>query len=184
MPDQLLAPATRAAAVIATRPVARRAVRTAPVPARDRGPAAGPAAARPAITAGPDITAARPVTTGLPATAGLPVTAPAGAPATVPAAAPAGSPRTARERPWSVARRPRPVAPLPCQSAPELFFAEKPEVLKEAQALCQTCPAREECLAGALKRGEPCGVWGGKLFMFGNIIDSKRPRGRPRRVAA
>jgi WhiB family transcriptional regulator, redox-sensing transcriptional regulator len=120
--------------------------------------------------------------TDAPARGAVPAAGPAAAAA--PAAAPAPRSRMAGERPWSLARRPRPVAPLPCRSAPDLFFAEHPDHLKQAQALCATCPAIQECLAGALERGEPCGVWGGKLFMFGNIIDSKRPRGRPRRVAA
>lgn len=171
MPGQLLAPVTRATTVIATRPGAGRAARTTPPPAGGRVPAAGPAEVAPADASSRPGPAVRPGTAGFRA-----VTA-------APAPAPAAS-RGVRERPWSVARRPRPAAPLPCRSAPDLFFAEKPEHLKQAQELCRICPVREACLAGALERGEPYGVWGGRLFMFGKIIDSKRPRGRPRRVAA
>jgi WhiB family redox-sensing transcriptional regulator len=105
--------------------------------------------------------------------------------AAMPAAgAGAAGTRIAGERPWTAARRPRRVAPLPCQLAPDLFFAESPDDLKQAQELCRACPVRQECLAGALERGEPAGVWGGQMFLYGNIIDKKRPRGRPRRVAA
>jgi WhiB family redox-sensing transcriptional regulator len=100
------------------------------------------------------------------------------------AGAGAAGTRSAGERPWTAARRPRRAVPLPCQSAPDLFFAESPGDLKQAQELCRACPVRQECLAGALERGEPTGVWGGQMFLYGNIIDKKRPRGRPRRVAA
>jgi WhiB family transcriptional regulator, redox-sensing transcriptional regulator len=39
---------------------------------------------------------------------------------------------------------------------------------------------RPACLAGALERGEPWGVWGGELFQHGVITADKRARGRPR----
>jgi WhiB family transcriptional regulator, redox-sensing transcriptional regulator len=87
-------------------------------------------------------------------------------------------------RPWTQARRPRPIATLPCQAAPDLFFAERPEELQRAQALCRACPVRQACLAGALERGEPYGVWGGELFMYGTITNGKRGRGRPRKAVA
>jgi WhiB family redox-sensing transcriptional regulator len=75
---------------------------------------------------------------------------------------------------------------LPCQSDPELFFAEKPQDIGRAKSLCRRCPLRPACLAGALERSEPWGVWGGELFQHGAIIADKRARGRPRtaRVAA
>ena len=38
------------------------------------------------------------------------------------------------------------------------------------------------CLAGALDRAEPWGVWGGEIFDRGVVIARKRPRGRPRKV--
>ena len=44
-----------------------------------------------------------------------------------------------------------------------------------------TCPARHACLAGALDRPEPWGVWGGQLFVQGVVVARKRPRGRPRK---
>ncbi len=75
-------------------------------------------------------------------------------------------------------------AGLPCRSDPELFFAERPEEVAQAKALCHDCPVRANCLAGALQRGEPFGVWGGELLLRGAVIPYKRPRGRPRRTEA
>jgi len=74
---------------------------------------------------------------------------------------------------------------LPCLvNDPDLFFAERPDDLERAKALCVDCPVRAQCLAAALDRGEPWGVWGGEIFDHGVVIARKRPRGRPRKVAA
>ena len=73
-------------------------------------------------------------------------------------------------------------ADLPCTDDPELFFAESPDDVERAKALCRECPARAACLAAALKRREPWGVWGGELFLRGTIVPRKRPRGRPRKT--
>jgi WhiB family transcriptional regulator, redox-sensing transcriptional regulator len=81
-------------------------------------------------------------------------------------------------------RRVATVSDLPCRSDPELFFAESPQDVGLAKALCGLCPVRQACLAGALQRAEPCGVWGGELFLRGAIIPGKRPRGRPPKSAA
>jgi WhiB family redox-sensing transcriptional regulator len=71
---------------------------------------------------------------------------------------------------------------LPCRANDaELFFAESPGDVELAKALCRDCPVRVECLAGALERREPWGVWGGELFLSGAVIPRKRPRGRPRK---
>lgn len=72
---------------------------------------------------------------------------------------------------------------LPCQDHPELFFAEHPQVLAKAQALCAECPVAELCLAGALERREPYGVWGGQILVNGEVVPFKRGRGRPRKSA-
>ena len=72
---------------------------------------------------------------------------------------------------------------LPCATAdPELWFAESPVSVEQAKALCVPCPLRDACLAGALQRREPWGVWGGQLLIGGVVVPFKRPRGRPRKV--
>lgn len=69
---------------------------------------------------------------------------------------------------------------LPCQhGGGDLWFSELPDELEQAKARCQPCPVRASCLAGALERGEPYGVWGGEIFRQGAVIARKRPRGRP-----
>ena len=100
-----------------------------------------------------------------------------------------GLPRTG----GSLPRRPAPPLapapvrrPLPCRGTddPDLWFAESPALLEQAKVLCGECPVRDACLAGALDRGEPWGVWGGEIFERGAVIPRKRPRGRPRKVVA
>jgi WhiB family redox-sensing transcriptional regulator len=71
---------------------------------------------------------------------------------------------------------------LPCRvNDPELWFAETPQDVEFAKALCTACPVRALCLDGAKQRREPWGVWGGELFLQGAVIPRKRPRGRPRK---
>jgi WhiB family redox-sensing transcriptional regulator len=75
---------------------------------------------------------------------------------------------------------PRAGQDLPCRSGDaDLWFAEAPAELERAKALCAPCPIKAGCLAGALRRGEPWGVWGGEIFERGVVIPRKRPRGRP-----
>jgi WhiB family redox-sensing transcriptional regulator len=72
---------------------------------------------------------------------------------------------------------------LPCRREnPELWFAERPADLELAKTFCASCPLQEACLAGALERREPWGVWGGEIFDRGVVIARKRPRGRPRKT--
>ena len=71
---------------------------------------------------------------------------------------------------------------LPCRAEPDLFFAESPVLLALAQALCADCPVQALCLAGALERREPHGVWGGKILVAGEVVEHKRGRGRPRKA--
>jgi|SRR5215469_15067440 len=73
--------------------------------------------------------------------------------------------------------------PLPCrrQNA-QLWFSDLPAELQLAKAYCQACPIRRVCLAGAVERQEPHGVWGGEIFARGAIIAAKRPPGRPPRM--
>ena len=77
-------------------------------------------------------------------------------------------------------RAPRVEATLPCRSGDaDLWFAESPAELERAKELCSSCPVRAACLAGALEREEPWGVWGGEIFLRGVVVPRKRPRGRP-----
>lgn len=72
---------------------------------------------------------------------------------------------------------------LPCRvEDPELWFAERTADVDRAKALCQQCPLLAGCLQGALDRSEPWGVWGGEVFVDGQIVAVKRGRGRPRKV--
>lgn len=72
---------------------------------------------------------------------------------------------------------------LPCHLVdPDLFFAEAPSEVERAKALCVECPLRQSCLADALDRREPWGVWGGQLVVQGVVVPRKRPRGRPRKT--
>jgi WhiB family redox-sensing transcriptional regulator len=106
----------------------------------------------------------------------------------------------AQEQPWVVAEQPAAISmceplaatvdpafgadidDLPCRSLDaDLWFAESPTELERAKALCGSCPVRAGCLAGALDRREPWGVWGGEIFSQGTVIARKRPRGRPRK---
>ncbi|MEU3016202.1 WhiB family transcriptional regulator [Nocardiopsis sp. NPDC007018] len=73
---------------------------------------------------------------------------------------------------------------IPCRTEPDLFFAESPAEVEAAKAICEACPIREQCLADALERREPWGVWGGQLLVSGQVVARKRPRGRPRKNPA
>ena len=71
---------------------------------------------------------------------------------------------------------------LPCRKFdPDLWFADTPAELELAKSMCGDCPVRVECLAGAVERAEPWGVWGGEIFERGAVVPRKRPRGRPRK---
>ena len=75
-----------------------------------------------------------------------------------------------------------PTADIPCRvNDADLWFAELPADVEHAKSLCRSCPVRSACLAGALERAEPWGVWGGELVVAGVVVPRKRPRGRPRK---
>ena len=63
-----------------------------------------------------------------------------------------------------------------------LFFSDEIAEIELAKAICTTCPLMVPCLRGALARREPVGVWGGQLFVDGQVIARKRKRGRPPKV--
>ncbi|HET9733571.1 MAG TPA: WhiB family transcriptional regulator [Acidimicrobiales bacterium] len=64
-------------------------------------------------------------------------------------------------------------------SMTDLFFSDDIPDIIEAKGICASCPVAGPCLAGALDRREPWGVWGGHLFLNGRILAQKRKRGRP-----
>lgn len=70
-----------------------------------------------------------------------------------------------------------------CTGMTDLFFSENFDDLVAATAICETCPLIEPCLAGAIERREPEGVWGGKRFARGKPRVLRRP-GRPRKEPA
>lgn len=79
---------------------------------------------------------------------------------------------------------PQALPTVPCHAGdPDLWFAESPLDLERAKALCADCPIRRQCLASALERQEPWGVWGGEILDRGSVVARKRPRGRPRKNA-
>lgn len=74
-------------------------------------------------------------------------------------------------------------ASVPCrENDADMWFADSHAGVQSAKELCQRCPAVRECLAGALSRSEPWGVWGGQLLIRGVIVPRKPSRGRPRRA--
>ncbi|KAA1424941.1 WhiB family transcriptional regulator [Mumia zhuanghuii] len=81
----------------------------------------------------------------------------------------------------AVARAALDAPPVPCHVlGPDLWFAEQSADVERAKAMCLECPIRAVCLAAALDRQEPWGVWGGEVFVKGVPVASKRGRGRPR----
>jgi WhiB family transcriptional regulator, redox-sensing transcriptional regulator len=83
-------------------------------------------------------------------------------------------PLAERERWWAHARCREVAADLAAA-----FFSQRPRDIAGAKRVCATCPVITPCLEGALRRREPCGVWGGQLFHHGRILTVKRARGRP-----
>ena len=79
------------------------------------------------------------------------------------------------EEPWRLEARCRDSD----ASLTPLFFSEQLDDIARAKAFCAGCPVREPCLAGAVARREPWGVWGAELIVNGKVIANKRKRGRP-----
>lgn len=63
-----------------------------------------------------------------------------------------------------------------------LFFSDHAHELARAKAICSRCRLADDCLSGALQRGETYGVWGGHLLMDGVIVEDRPRRGRPTKV--
>jgi WhiB family redox-sensing transcriptional regulator len=75
---------------------------------------------------------------------------------------------------------------VPCVGQTELYFPSstlhwtvRNAAVEEAKALCATCRHAVECLAMALARDEPDGVWGGELLRDGRVIPAYPRPGRP-----
>ena len=64
-------------------------------------------------------------------------------------------------------------------SLTHLFFSDDLLELARARAICSMCEVREACLARALQRREPYGIWGGEMIIDGRAVADKRGRGRP-----
>lgn len=60
-----------------------------------------------------------------------------------------------------------------------LFFSDDLVDIARAKAICAKCPMQANCLADAIDREEPWGVWGGELLSNGRIVANKRACGRP-----
>jgi hypothetical protein len=104
---------------------------------------------------------------------------------TIPSSTPVSAPRSDLDEPRE------PDSPQPPGRAPVarcadghgtltgLFFSDHVIDIARAKAMCGLCPLQASCLAGALEREEPWGVWGGELLSGGRIVANKRPCGRP-----
>jgi WhiB family redox-sensing transcriptional regulator len=56
------------------------------------------------------------------------------------------------------------------------FFPARGESTREAKAVCEQCPVREECLEYALQWDHLCGVWGGMSERERRQIRRRRKR--------
>lgn len=68
-------------------------------------------------------------------------------------------------------------------NAYEMFFSDDIGEISAAKRVCAECPVIASCLEAALDNGEQWGVWGGQLFVNGEMLTVKRRRGRPPKVA-
>lgn len=68
-------------------------------------------------------------------------------------------------------------------NAYDLFFSDDIGEISAAKRVCAECPVIAPCLETALNNQEQWGVWGGQLFMNGQMLTVKRRRGRPPKVA-
>ena len=66
------------------------------------------------------------------------------------------------------------------QTDPEIFYPERGGSTREAKAVCQGCPVREQCLEEAVANDERFGIWGGLSERERRKIKIAR-RGTPRR---
>ena len=60
------------------------------------------------------------------------------------------------------------------------FFADTTDGVREAVAVCATCPVRDECLTFAVRTGQQYGVWGGQTQQTIRRLIALDRAGRPR----
>ena len=84
---------------------------------------------------------------------------------------------------WGVSMGEQPGGAAPCRGLGEIFFSDDAGDVEHAKAVCGSCRWAASCLTGALERGEACGVWGGELVRFGQVLAVVPRRGRPRKAA-
>lgn len=59
----------------------------------------------------------------------------------------------------------------PCQSKPDLFYADTDRGKQEAKKICGTCGVRDRCFNQAREDGEKFGIWGGVDFSQEEVKD-------------
>ena len=52
-----------------------------------------------------------------------------------------------------------------CDDSNADFFPDRGQDVKEAKAICQECPVKEECLQMALENRNTYGIWGGTTVL-------------------
>lgn len=70
----------------------------------------------------------------------------------------------------------------PCAASGADFFPGTLAEAGPARAVCATCPLQAPCLAAALERHEPHGVWAGELFANGRPVQPRK-RSTPAPIA-
>ena len=73
----------------------------------------------------------------------------------------------------------RPV-PRPARLADPPVLLRRPDRARQGPGDLLDLPVRTTCLARAIERDEPYGVWGGEVLISGRVAE-KRARGRPAR---
>ncbi|MFN8016416.1 MAG: WhiB family transcriptional regulator [Acidimicrobiia bacterium] len=69
-----------------------------------------------------------------------------------------------------------------CDGKTDLFFSENTQDMRQAQMICSGCSYRVSCLENAIETKPFAGVWGGAIFVNGELSLDKRGRGRPRKT--
>lgn len=67
-----------------------------------------------------------------------------------------------------------------CVGKTDLMYSEDRSDKQRARALCAVCPVRKPCLAEALLRREPDGIWGGLDETQRRMLITQLPVGRIR----